>query len=960
MKNITNKILQWGGVSKVLFTLILALTLISSSMSGYAQEAYAVVNDGALTFYYDNNKPINYISWERLTRQGDYTTSYSVDKLVFDQSFKNFKPTTCAYLCSHFNYITEIVGMKENLNSDDVTDMTSMFSGCCLLKTIDLSGFNTSKVTSMDFLFYNCRNLRAIFVDDNWNTSSVYQNTDLFASCNKLFGGKGTSVYDVGVYNDISYAQVDKGSSNPGFLTKYGDPVFSTQVPYVLVEGNTATFYYGYEPDGALYAMAEGWPNATDITKVVFDESFKNFKPKSYANLFNGLKKLTEIKGMDQNLNSELVTDMRYMFMHCESLQSIDLSWANTANVYYMNYMFYGCGNLKSIFVNENWSTSALKESTGYFFVGCEKLYGGKGTSVNDLQIFDDTYAKIDGGTNNPGYFTKSGEPAFVGNYPYVEVKDGVATFFYKPEESQESLPLPIKIQSIGNNDCVWTDELRKSITQVVFDESFKDYKPTSCEHWFYNFENLTSIIGMKDNLNTELVTAMYDMFTNCYSLTTLDLSGFKTQNVINMFSMFENCKSLKSIFVGDGWLLSSLKDADDMFLGCSKLFGGQGSTPLKLNKYDATCAKVDGGAEAPGYFTKSGEPAYINNEPYAVIENNIATFYYNDSKPDKALPLRSEENDDNWLSSKYISITKVVFDESFKNYKPYKTSLWFWGFEKLTEITGIENLNTEDLEYMSEMFQFCDNLKSVDLSGFNTSKVTDMTRLFWGCNNLESVFVGEGWNISAVKKSSGMFEDCFKLHGGKGTAYNASITDITYAKIDGGTDNPGYLTKSGEPAFKKSAVSIEISTNPKTEYTEGDNFSAANGKLTVKYNDNTSEIIDLSAATITGYDKNKAGEQTLKIEYDGASIELKVTVNAKMPTPVSDISNNQGNIKVWASSHTIFIVNAPTDTEYKIIDTNGRVLTTSKTKSTHEEIKINKSGVLIVIIDNQSFKVIN
>jgi len=125
-------------------------------MSGYAQEAYAVVNDGALTFYYDNNKPLNYFSWEELTRQVNYANSYSVDKIVFDQSFKNFKPTTCAYLCSHFHYITEIVGMKENLNSDDVTDMTSMFSGCCLLKTIDLSGFNTSKVTSMDFLFYNC------------------------------------------------------------------------------------------------------------------------------------------------------------------------------------------------------------------------------------------------------------------------------------------------------------------------------------------------------------------------------------------------------------------------------------------------------------------------------------------------------------------------------------------------------------------------------------------------------------------------------------------------------------------------------------------------------------------------------------------------------------------------------------------------------------------------------------
>ncbi len=71
--------------------------------------------------------------------------------------------------------------------------------------------------------------------------------------------------------------------------------------------------------------------------------------------------------------------------------------------------------------------------------------------------------------------------------------------------------------------------------------------------------------------------------------------------------------------------------------------------------------------------------------------------------------------------------------------------------------------------------------------------------------------------------------------------------------------------------------------------------------------------------------------------------------------TPVSSISDNPV-VKVWSFNHTIYIETLP-DTEYKIIDLNGRVITTSKTKSTNEQIKINKSGILIVIIDNQSFK---
>lgn len=71
--------------------------------------------------------------------------------------------------------------------------------------------------------------------------------------------------------------------------------------------------------------------------------------------------------------------------------------------------------------------------------------------------------------------------------------------------------------------------------------------------------------------------------------------------------------------------------------------------------------------------------------------------------------------------------------------------------------------------------------------------------------------------------------------------------------------------------------------------------------------------------------------------------------------TPVSSISDNPV-VKVWSFNHTIYIETLP-DTEYKIIDLNGRVITTSKTKSTNEQIKINQSGILIVIIDNQSFK---
>ncbi len=183
-------------------------------------------------------------------------------------------------------------------------------------------------------------------------------------------------------------------------------------------------------------------------------------------------------------------------------------------------------------------------------------------------------------------------------------------------------------------------------------------------------------------------------------------------------------------------------------------------------------------------------------------------------------------------------------------------------------------------------------------------------------------------------------------------------LYDATYAKIDGGEENPGYFTQNNQPAYSF-VVSIEITDLPKTEYTEGEDFSPLGGFFVEKYDDgHKSDILHfLSTATITGYDKTKIGEQTLKVEYQGFETELIVTVKANQPTPVSDITDTQSGIKVWSSNSSIFIESAP-DAKYKIIDLNGRILTTSTTKSSKEEIHINKQGVYVVLVNGESFKV--
>ena len=66
---------------------------------------------------------------------------------------------------------------------------------------------------------------------------------------------------------------------------------------------------------------------------------------------------------------------------------------------------------------------------------------------------------------------------------------------------------------------------------------------------------------------------------------------------------------------------------------------------------------------------------------------------------------------------------------------------------------------------------------------------------MFYGSSNLRTIYVGSGWSNDAVTSSTKMFNNCTSLVGGMGTTYNSNYTDVAYAHIDGGPNNPGYFT---------------------------------------------------------------------------------------------------------------------------------------------------------------------
>ena len=154
-----------------------------------------------------------------------------------------------------------------------------------------------------------------------------------------------------------------------------------------------------------------------------------------------------------------------------------------------------------------------------------------------------------------------------------------------------------------------------------------------------------------------------------------------------------------------------------------------------------------------------------------------------------------------------YNKVVKAVIDPSMKDASlTSMNSMFYGGFNmenfnvqgltKMTAIEGLENLNTALVTNMLSMFAECQSLTSLDLTTFNTAKVTDMGYMFADCSSLTTIYCKDNWNASTVLTSSEkMFLGCSALTGGKGTAFNSSVVDKTYARPDGGEEAPGYFT---------------------------------------------------------------------------------------------------------------------------------------------------------------------
>ena len=290
------------------------------------------------------------------------------------------------------------------------------------------------------------------------------------------------------------------------------------------------------------------------------------------------------------------------------------------------------------------------------------------------------------------------------------------------------------------------------TIVHIVFDESFSTYAPTSLNGFFENLTRLETITGL-EYLNTEKVTNMRYMFYNCSSLTSLDVTHFNTAKVTDMGNMFYNCSSLTTIYASSKFVTPQVSKSFNMFYNCKKLKGEEEWKKGKAT--DKTYAKTAG-----GYFR---DKAY-DNRPWVKYADGTLTFRcgYKKTWGENEYELNSGKNQPKWYTYNN-NISRVVFEASFANARPTSCYAWFQNFKNLTQIEGIENLNTENVTSMRDMFNGCSSLTSLDLTNFNTAKVTDMKLLFANCSALESLDLSM-FNTENVTSMPSMFNGATNL----------------------------------------------------------------------------------------------------------------------------------------------------------------------------------------------------
>ena len=380
-----------------------------------------------------------------------------------------------------FSYLDNVDTLDlTGLDTSNMTSMSMMFYKSTSLKSIDVSGFDTSKVVNMNGMFWECSNLTSINIS-NFNTSKVTDMNNMFAECSNLItldlsNFDTSNVIYMGNLYSYSYGGMFRNCSS-------------------LKELNVSSFN-----TSKVKYMSNMFQGCSSLTTLDLS-NFNTSNVTAMASMFDSCSSLVSINVSNFDVSS--VTDMLFMFQNCKSLLNLDLSSFKESKVTTTRQMFYGCNSLETLNIS-NFDISNVTNMT-QMFEGCSSL------TTLDLSNFNTS--KV---TNMYGVFSGCSNLKSINlsSFDTSNVTNMTSVF----------------------NDCSSLENLDLS--------NFNTSKVTTMSGMFYGCNSLTKLD--LSSLDTSNVTTMYGMFSLCKNLKTIYVSDkWNTANVTNSNLMFQSCTFL-------------------------------------------------------------------------------------------------------------------------------------------------------------------------------------------------------------------------------------------------------------------------------------------------------------------------------------------------------------------------------------------------------------------------------
>ena len=469
------------------------------------------------------------------------------------------------------------------LDTSRATSMDSMFDGCTSLKALDISKLDTSNVTSMNYMFYGCSSLTTIG-DVKWDTRSLTRMKSMFCGCSSL--------------------------------------------PSINLKGFDTTNVT------VMGCAFDGCKSLKEIDLSGFDISKVSYLDRILANC-TSLETVSLPKSSAPSNKST-----KHMFTNCTSLRTLDLTGFDTSNVISIGGMFANCTSLESINVS-SLDTSKVTSAFGLY------SYGSAGPGFE---------AGIFAGC-------KSLKTVDLSNWDLSNTDD--LSYCFAGCSSLESVKLPSKPM----NSCLWLTGLFLDCSSLKsFDlSSINAPNATDISGMFSMCESLSSVTAPSGCLPK--ATSVGGMFYGCKSLTNLDLTGLGSQTISNLncrykadydyaphpptleevvgpmgvgVGLFEGCSSLQSLALPD-WDTSQVKKDSEaatlMFEGCNSLEKISVGEHFQANPFpragssnaDATGSWVD--IESGATYTPASVPANTSATYVSQLTLNAKDFAIDASK---------------------------------------------------------------------------------------------------------------------------------------------------------------------------------------------------------------------------------------------------------------------------------------------------------------------------------------